>query len=242
MVQKYKRPPITEAVVEVRIAPPANRDLLDKVQGRLQSEYPLPPQRTFNMHVEVGEETAKLRQEPLGYRLTSTDASEVVSIAAGAIATSRLPPYEGWEPFVARARKNWETWKRVVGRREIIRIGVRYVNRIDVPNPTQEPVAIEDYLNFSIRLPPAGIPPVLHFAINAQAPLGKDECKLILNASTAPSPLVKTVSFILDLDVSLDVGLPQNDEALWALVDRMREYKNFIFETCITDRARALFS
>ena len=242
MVQRYKRPPITEAVVEVRMASPINRELLDKLQKRLLQDYPLPPQRTFNMHVEIGEETAKVSQVPLGYRLTSPNASDLVSISPIAIGTSRLPPYEGWEPFIVQARRNWEVWKRIVGWREIARIGVRYVNRIDVPNPTEQPLDIDDYLKFGLVLPEAGIPPVEHFAINTQAPLGKDECKLVLNASSTPSPLVKTASFILDIDVSLDVHLPQNDEGLWGFVDRMRVHKNLIFEACITDRTRALFS
>jgi len=246
MPQKYRRPPIVEAVVEVRVSPPLTADLLDKLQVRLRSDYPLPPQRTFNMHFQVGEETASVREEPLGYRLTSADASEVVSIAPIAISTSKLPPYQGWEPFVDRARKNWEIWRRVAGHRQITRIGVRYVNRIDIPNPTEESITIEEYLQYSLRFPPAaaaaGIGPLGHFAVNVEVPLGKDKCKLILNASSAPSPLVKTVSFILDLDVSLEVDLPQSDDALWAFVGRMREHKNFVFETCITDRARALFS
>ena len=49
------------------------------------------------------------------------------------------------------------------------------------------------------------------------------------------------MSLLLDIDVSRMDELPQNDEGLWAFVDRIREYKNMIFEACITDRARELF-
>jgi uncharacterized protein (TIGR04255 family) len=242
MTQKYKRPPITEAVVEVRMSSAVSQEVLEKVQKRLLVEYPAPPQRTFNMQVEVGEDTSKVIQEPLGYKLTSRDASDVVSISTQAIASSRLPPYEGWEPFIAQARRNWDIWTGIVGRREISRLGVRYINRLDIPVREVPELRIEDYLNFGLRLPKTGIPPMTHLSINSVAPLGKDECTLILNAGTGPSPLVQTFSLYLDLDISREVALPQRDDKLWEFVDRMREHKNFIFEACITDRARALFS
>lgn len=193
------------------------------------------------MAVELDQETASLKQEPLGFKLTSVDASDLVSLTPSTIGTSRLAPYLGWESFIAQARHNWDIWIRIVGWREVSRVGVRYINRIDIPTPEERPVTIEDYLRLNFKLPPADLPPVTHFAINAQAPLGKDNCKLILNAGSVPSPLVKTASFVLDIDVSLETELPRNEEALWEIVGRMREHKNFVFETCITDRTRALF-
>src|SRR4051794_40990690 len=130
MAQRYKRPPITEAVVEVRIASSIEQELLEKVKARLMEYYPLPPQRRFDMQVEVGEQSTKVRQSASGYRLTSADAAGVVLIGPSAISTSRLPPYEDWDLFIAPARRNWDIWKRLVGWREIARIGVRYINRI----------------------------------------------------------------------------------------------------------------
>lgn len=241
MVQKYKRPPITEAVIEVRLRSPIDADLLDKLLGRLAEEYPLPPQRTVNLNVEFSDTSAKVKPELSGYRLTALDGAGIVSITPISIATSRLAPYEGWEPFTAQARRNWEVWKRAVGWREIARVGVRYINRIDVPNPTGEPFSIEDYLNIAPRLPDIGVGQMMGFAVNSVAPLGKDDLHLILNASTAPGILVKTVSFIVDLDLSRDTALPQNDDGLWAFVDKIREHKNIVFEACITDKAKELF-
>ena len=47
---------------------------------------------------------------------------------------------------------------------------------------------------------------------------------------------------ILDIDVSREANLPQNEDGLWELADRMRVHKNTAFEACITDRARELFN
>jgi uncharacterized protein (TIGR04255 family) len=240
MSQPYKRPPITEAVVEVRIDAGVTMPRVERVRDKLLESYPLPVQTLIAANVELREDTPRVQQQLQGYRLTAADGAGLVSVGPNFIATSRLAPYEGWESFIATARRNWEVWKRRVGWQKIVRIGVRYINRIDIP--TSDPVNIDDYLTFTIRGPSLDLPPMTSFAINEVRPLGKDQCELILNASYVPSPLVKTTSFLLDLDISREVDLPQNDEGLWGFVDRIRGHKNFVFEGCITDRARELFN
>jgi uncharacterized protein (TIGR04255 family) len=45
----------------------------------------------------------------------------------------------------------------------------------------------------------------------------------------------------LDIDVSRQREVPQHDEEIWALIDRIRDYKNHIFEESITEAAREIF-
>jgi uncharacterized protein (TIGR04255 family) len=242
MAQLYKRPPIAEAVIEIRVQDPISKELLDRLKDRLLKYYPALPQQTMALNVEIGEKAAKLQQQFEAYKLTSGDGSEVATLGPNVIGTSKLAPYDGWEPFIATTRRNWDVWKDLVGFKKLARIGVRYVNRIDVPNPEGKPVLVSEYLRFFPTMPEFGQPPMESFAINASAPVGADDCTLVLNASSVPSPLVKAVSFILDLDISKTDDIPQNDEKLWAFVEKVRTYKNRIFEACITDRARQLFS
>ena len=116
---------------------------------------------------------------------------------------------------------------------------MRYLNRLDIP--TNEPINIDDYLTFSIKGPPLDLPAMHSFAIQEARPLGRDNCHIVLNAGLVPSPLIRTTSLLLDIDVNRTDELPQNDDGLWSFVERVREYKNMIFEACITDRARELF-
>jgi uncharacterized protein (TIGR04255 family) len=245
MAQTYKRPPITEAVVEVRIGTPIGINVVERVRDRLMQSYPVPPQMLISADIALTEEPTKptmVRPHVQGYRLTAADGAGLVSIATNFISTSRLAPYEGWDLFIATARANWEIWKRAVGWQKIVRIGVRYLNRIDIPFVDGRTIDIDDYLTFTIRGPSLDLPPIASFAINEVRPLGRDSCQLILNAGLVPSPLVKTISFLLDVDINREVELPQNDEGLWALIDQIRSHKNFVFEGCITDRARELFN
>jgi uncharacterized protein (TIGR04255 family) len=239
MVQTYKRPPIVEAVIEIKIEGGIESDVLERVKNQLLEDYPAPPLRTMAVNLELADEP-KVRQQAQGYRLSSGDGASLVTIGPGVIATSRLAPYEGWESFNASARRNWSIWGKLTGRRNVTRLGVRYINRIDVPG---QHIQVGDYVGFGMVLPEALAPtPLASFALNAAMPLGEDGCKLILNSGSAVSPLVNVTSFILDVDVSCEIGLPQNDDGLWELANRIRRHKNTVFEACVTDRARELFN
>jgi uncharacterized protein (TIGR04255 family) len=242
MLQLYKRPPIAEAVVEIRIQNAISMDTVERVRDKLLEDYPLPPQKVILLNFEIREDAHTVQQQLQGYRLTAPDGARLVTLGPTLISASRLAPYEGWESFIKSARSCWETWKKLVGWQRIVRIGVRYINRIDIPNLEDRVINIDDYLSFSLQIPRIGLPALESFATNAVSPLGKDDCKLILNSSSVPSPLVKNTSFILDIDISREKDLPQNDEGLWALIDKMRDHKNFVFEGCITDAARELFN
>jgi uncharacterized protein (TIGR04255 family) len=240
----YRRPPITEAVVELRLADPIGIDEVDKIKDRLSDEYPVPPQVMQNVSIIAGPGNQNRAQVEFGaYRMSSLDAANVAIIGRQHIAASRLAPYTGWEEFIAHARRNWAVWRKVAGWREVTRIGVRYINRIDVPSPNETPVAIDGYLAFRPVFPQFdGAQAVDTFAINGQMGIANSPFRLILNAGSTPSPLVRNVSFLLDIDISREGNLPHNDDGLWALIDEIRDLKNRVFEASITDLSRELFS
>jgi uncharacterized protein (TIGR04255 family) len=244
MSSSYKRPPITEAVVELRLADPLEIDQVDKIKDRLTDDYPVPPQILQNISFTAGAGEQNLTTvEFNGYRLSSADATNVAIIGRQQISASRLAPYTSWEEFTERARRNWSIWRKVAGWHEVTRIGVRYINRIDVPNPDEKPVPIDDYLVFRPVFPEfEGWQGVETFAINGSTSIANSPFKLILNAGSTPSPLVRTISFLLDIDISQEGNLPRNDDGLWALIDQIRVHKNRVFEASVTDLSRELFS
>jgi uncharacterized protein (TIGR04255 family) len=105
--QTYKRPPITEAVIEIRFAePPIDAANLDKASARFASAYPF-QQPVKNVNVAVGippgpedQPTAQIREQ-LGHRLSSTDLSEILLLWPWAFVVSQLAPYPGWDIFLA---------------------------------------------------------------------------------------------------------------------------------------------
>jgi uncharacterized protein (TIGR04255 family) len=240
---KYKRAPITEAVLEVRYARPIERTAIEKATAAIAPRYFYnEEEQGVNIAVDISGRPPNVKAEWMGRKLSSLDRADVTFLRRSAFVISRLAPYPGWETFRMRMAEAWQAQKRSSGSLEVARIGLRYVNRIDIPVREGEVVDIQNYLNFVPQSPAVFKSPMLGYLVQVQRPLGVDECAFNLVSSAVPSPLINTASFSLDLDVYREVNIPKRDEDIWPLVDRMRVHKNFVFEACVTDRARELFA
>ena len=235
--QPYKRPPITEAVIEIRFAAAIDSATLDEVSAAFKSFYPreeLLKGVQFQMNLGVTPSAV----EQIGYRRSSPDQTHILLLIPPSLLMSQLAPYPGWDQFFGRFCRDWDVWKKSVGYRKIIRIGVRYINRIDIPS--SEPVVYEEqFLNVYPHIPEV-LGPMTQYAVQAQLPIVDIGCNLTLNSSVVPSPLLDHRSFVIDQDIGKD-NPPQNDDGIYQLLKQIRATKNRVFEACITDRARELF-
>jgi uncharacterized protein (TIGR04255 family) len=242
--QPYRRPPITEAVIEVRFATPLTPAEVDKASQDFDALYPFDQQiRNLGIAVELpsgptNEPTTQVNQQ-FGYRRFSREGSEILLIWPSVIIVSQLAPYPGWNTFFARFARDWKAWKRATAFRKIIQIGVRFINRIDVPikdNIIEE----SEYLNVYPQVP-ATFALFSGYNLQVQLPIFDNECTLTISTAAVPSPLIGHGSFVLDLDISMGNNPPQNDDAIYELLHKIRVKKNEAFEACVTNRARELF-
>jgi uncharacterized protein (TIGR04255 family) len=235
----YAKPPITEAVIELRYKEAVEPAMVDKVANLLSKEYPFDePQQALEILVE--QNGTRLETRYLGKKLSSVDRTDIFVLGLQSFVSSRLAPYTGWDEFSARTKSGWALWRDHIGNRELSRIGVRYVNRIDIPVQRGEIIDVDKYLNLRPNAPNLG-GPMSAFTVQINRPLGVDDCQLLLTSATVPSPLLGFASFLLDLDVSRESNLPWRPEDVMDLLDLMRGHKNQIFESCVTDEARKLF-
>jgi len=240
----YPNAPITEAVIEIKFTTPLDSTDVDKVSDKFSSDYPQHQNvQAFNVNLTLpGSQpdapTAEF-DRAVGHRRASVDMTELLLIWRSAFVISQLAPYPGWDSFLQRFVRDWTAWKRVMGFREISRIGVRYVNRIDIP-VSGPIVEHEMFLNVYPKVPDI-FGPFGAYAVQAVLPIGEIGCKLTLNSAAVPSPILDHASFLFDQDIAKEIDPPQSDEAIYDLLNKIRVQKNKVFEACITDRARELF-
>jgi uncharacterized protein (TIGR04255 family) len=242
--QPYKEPPITEAVIELRFAASIDPDDIAKVSGDFKSLYPLQHpivDLRVNLNLPSSPQAVTTAQpiETHGSRLSTENQDQIVLVWPQIFVCSQLALYPGWDVFFERFRRDWGVYKRILGYRKITRIGVRYINRIDIP-ATVATIEHEDYLNVYPHIP-AIFPSVHSYNMVTIIPLPDIGCTLTLNSSSAPSPLLGHAAFIVDQDIFKEGDLPQNDDAIYALLKQIRAKKNEVFEACIKPRARELF-
>lgn len=248
---QYARPPITEAVIELRFDPVISQDALAKFVRDVQGQYPT-AELSYEVTVELNvpasgaEPAATPKKIFAGYKITGRNETDLILLAADRIATVRLAPYCGWEQFLEIAQNNYAMLKKRCGYRKIVRVATRYVNRIDIPIRRSDSVdaakSIDTtkYLLLEPRIPEI-IPSVSSFSSQFVGYVPEIDGKVLVNAATVSSPLIDHVSLLLDIDLFKDQNIPQKDNELWNLLATLRNQKNMMFEAFVTDQARELF-
>lgn len=245
--RKYKKPPITEAIINFGFGEPIDAGTIAKFKSKLSNEYPLSTDwKETTIAVNPGTRATTFQDAVTGYRLSSLDQADVFIAGDTRYAVARLAPYTGWEHLRDRARRGWDLLRILTEYRKIVQIGVRFINRVDIPVEQiakdaqgESFVRTEDFFQFYLDIKQPPFPPLASHMMQAVFPL--DDGKVVVNSGSVPSPLLNHFSYALDIDVVRDRNVPQSDKQIWTYVDSVREQKNQLFEASITDRSRALF-
>jgi uncharacterized protein (TIGR04255 family) len=244
--QPYKRPPITEAVIALTFSEAIEARDLDKADSNFGRLYPH-HQDARNLNVQVLmpptsnlQPDTTINKDEIGHRRSSDDQTQIVILWPTLFVFSQLAPYPGWDDFLGRFVRDWALLKKIVGYRKISRVGVRYINRIDIPI-TGEVTHYEEFLNLYPQIPDK-LGPVFAYGIQTQLSFPEIDGRITINSASVPSPLLDNASFIFDQDLYKESNIPQVEEGLYKLLNEIHVKKNAVFEACITDRARELFN
>ncbi len=237
----YDAPPIIEAVIQLRYAEPLPKSLYKKLLKRLKREYANElPQITKGASLDFAQEKAAFTAE-VQARLSSPDETDVLIVADAFQTWSHLAPYDGWQPFVERCMRDVRIAQEVTGFRKLARIGVRYINRIDIPANEGEVTWYEHYLTINLTLPPM-CDTVNSYGWRFERDFADLGLLAIVQSATTAPVIPKHAAFLLDIDVIAERNLPVKVDEIEGVLEKMRNLKNEIFETSITDKARASFS
>lgn len=240
---RYARPPIQEALCEVHFdGPPLQLPDLQKMipvwSAELNGEQRVIEEK--NVNVNLGPNGVQVQEHKQGHRLIcrSHDRVNLVQASGTFIVVNRLAPYPGWNEFFAAIiiRRVAELQK-TLGEKTIRRIGLRYINRIEVP---QVPFVWSDWFAPVLPLPDRLQSGPSPFQAQLHKPL-EPEIRLIVNlaAVTPATPDGKTPVFI-DLDVIWE-GAPIQVTRLRTQLDRVHSPHRLAFEGYLTDKVRNLF-
>lgn len=239
--KNYSKPPITEAVIELRLANSFDLTKLESFVFRQKSKFNI---ETLSEHeVKIPTQSAidsslETKTRFLGFRLIEiSDTSNIILLKTNAISISRLPPYEGWEKLNLSLKQNLKFFfgKKIF---PLNRIGVRFINRIDVPEG--EKFRLEDYLKVYPHVPEKKYPNLNNFLVHTRSDLD-DIGSLTVNVSNVDSPLLNHSGILLDIDVAQYMQMPKNEKELTGSLDKMRIVKNYYFENLITQKTKRLF-
>ncbi len=243
---KLPSPPIVEAVIHWR-APAARawekKDLLDFLGKKLPDYSEVRDQYQFQIEGRLGADGSSAHSSQgiwAGFRLEKKKdgVHYVAQFLRDGLVFSRLKPYERWEPFVEEAKRAWKFFVEFGRPERILRLGVRFINRIPVDvedlgrylafppgKPKNIPLSIEGFFHRSTyRM--ESLPYRVHVVTALQPPLPQGE---------------RRHGLILDIDAFGGEYPVRGDGDSWEnSLEELRVLKNEIFfsfltEECIRD-------
>jgi uncharacterized protein (TIGR04255 family) len=111
-------------------------------------------------------------------------------------------------------------------------LALRYINVIEIPVGQD----FDDYLAAGPRIAPELPQFMAQFFQRVVVPFSDTDSQAIITQVTEPVSESR-VSVVLDVDVQSRCRLAANDDAIWLRLDKIREVKNLIFFSYITERA-----
>jgi len=243
----YEKAPITEAIIDIRIASPEGltieklQDIYSLVRDKLPTVEPF--------YKGVGEFNYKpgsaievnTSEQQIGFWFRSEDNLQTFQASLEGFTFNRLAPYESWEKFSSDARTFWEIYTKICEPIQITRVAVRYVNQLNIP--AKQPIELKDYLMTAPEVSPALPQKTLQvFYMQLQIPQNDLNCMLVINEAIAPPINPETVSVLLDFDLFRQQTWENSDEEIWDFLEQLHRRKNEVFEASITDKTRELIS
>lgn len=246
--KRYKNAPIVEAVIEILVTLPVGLTLDDlaRVHTEEAGKYPR-TERRMVLQTELRGDTDTLAvtqqsaAQQIGHVYTSNDGHRIFHSRFDGFMYSQLAPYDRWEPFVFEALRLWTRYAEITKPVSVNRLGVRYVNRLDIPSQNFD---ISDYLRTRPELSPDLPQDVSGYFFQVQLPLPNYDAAVNITSTAAPSGTVGHAALILDLDCFQQMTLNSEDDSfdedLISRLETLRDAKNTVFEACITQTTRGM--
>ena len=246
--RRYKNAPIVECVLEVRVALPSGITL-EQLLALGDGERARYPNRQGQFSLQgvlqggAGGASAQAEQTQHGHVFVSEDGQRQMRATFDSFAFIQRAPYDRWETFYEEASRLWRLYRNSLRPELVTRVGLRYVNKVDIPHPTVE---LKDYFKTTAEVSPE-LPQVIGgMFMQVQLPVVTDGIGAGITTAIAPPPNPGTTSVVLDIDAysepAMQVLAETFDEQFEGVVARLRQAKNLVFEACITDATRKVIS
>lgn len=236
--KKLQHPPIREAIIDIKIAEPLSGEDFEQKYPAIQSQYPDKKainvfQASINSHDQITNSGSFFQ----GYQYFSEDKKQILQFQKDGFTFNRLSPYPSWNDFVEQAKKGWEVYSNDISSL-ITRLAIRTINEIHVPYPLEK---INDFFNLQLVLPSA-----LNFSqeqFNVQSILRKENFKALINFSVLNHSNPSTTKVLLDIDLFCDTfNFSATSPEIFQTLSVMRELKNSVFFSCLTERLGEILS
>lgn len=211
MTEQFKNAPVVEAVFEIKVAQSAIWDdgVKDTLLDTLAIDLGCTARDTTISPVVVVEEKENgvllpHVEQSSQYKLYIDDRSQFIIFQDRNISIHAVKPYCSWEVFKPLILKVMNQVTAHLGDASCVeRLGLRYINIVELIGHESEKVELANYFNFGVRIGNELPKNMVSFGANAmfQYEDGRDLCRIVMGPMANMEKKIPTVA--LDLDYFL---------------------------------------
>jgi uncharacterized protein (TIGR04255 family) len=228
-VQHLSKAPIVEAIIAFALEKPLTESdaVFEKFYAIIRSDYPTrDPVKVA--HLTVNEQGSSGDTQIVGARFASADGKRVCLIDRSNFICSRLAPYETWESLKSEFERLWRIYSPMCNGR-IARVGVRYINKIFLPEGKDMSLTVRTRPEIAEGLPQT----MFNFFVRLGVKIPDPQGDLMITETQLPTERPGFVTAVLDHDLQFPINPESTD--VWLLLDKARELKNDYFFASVSE-------
>lgn len=247
-IERLTNPPIVEATIERRFARTDKvtlqqlQDFANLEAGAYPTQEPLYAGAIQRRIADTSPPQTALALQT-GFRLRNINDSRIVLASLDRIAVTVKAPYPSWETLEEHAKHVFQSFDQKIGHGPLVRAGMRYVNRIDIP--IKEELDLDEYLATMPRLPKheeipdaiEGFETVVVIPFRQIEPKGPVIIRQLLYPPETAQDGTRRLPLILDIDAYCEDGNGLASSDIWSVMHALRKRKNRVFFSSVTERA-----
>ena len=237
-----KNAPIIEALIDIRVKLDSSFEVekILSIYDKIKTKYPEKQKQQISQ-VIFGIDEKNQEKSPIkkinGFRFISEDKKQILQARLDGFTFSRLKPYKSWDELKKEAKRLWDFYKEIVKPLAITRVAVRYINNLNIPMPLGD---FGDYLTAPPTVPdklPQGVSSFLTRVV-IREPDNKADAII---TQALEQVVTDTAPIILDIDVFKSNPDSMDEKDTWAILEKLRVFKNKIFFESITKGLKETF-
>lgn len=239
--QHLQRPPVVEALVDIKAKTDLSEDGIRKLAEELKSEFPnLKVMRNFQTNLEIKDgKFVPPTMAPInfgGVHVGSEDETRIAQFRPDGFTFNNLRRYVGGDELLSIALRLWNHFEAVAKPSAATRIAMRYINRLELP--LTEGVDLDDYLTTAPQVPDH-LPSVAQFLTQTVAHNPNQPGAAVLTQRLAleeSKPIV-----VIDIDVILEGDSVGKFSTIADALAYLRSLANRTFFSLITEETAKLY-
>jgi uncharacterized protein (TIGR04255 family) len=246
-IPHFANAPIVEAIFDFRAASTLERNFdafAEDSRQRIGADFPTYKKIAFN-NFEITQrspEDAELVTNSgwLGCEYLNTEENQVLRFRKDGMSFHKLAPYTSYPDLLPEVQKHWNEFVEFARPKSITRLGLRFVNRIQLPEETQFE-SLSDYVKV---VPHVSLPEESHIQnlLSRVQILDPDTGnKANISFSNLQSSTGGLEAVILDIEAWSEAGCVVDGEEVWTQLASLRDLKNRLFAGSFTEKCLSLF-